>query len=69
MYLKLPPLERDEIKIIKSKIYLTDLQEEILDLKMEGNLTEIGIALKVRKSVSTVQYQWNKVVKKILKVI
>ena len=60
---------RDEVKEIKSKIYLTELQEKIFDLKMEGNLTEYGIALEIHKSESTVSYQWKKVKKKILKVI
>ena len=60
---------REQVKEIKSKIYLTELQEQIFDLKMEGNLTEDGIALKICKSKSTVQYQWRKVKKKILKVI
>lgn len=69
MYLKLPPLERNEIEIIKSKIYLTELQEQILDMKMKGDLTEDGIAIKLNTSVSTIQYQWNKIKKKILKVI
>ena len=69
MYLKLPPLERNEIEIIKSKIYLTELQEQILDMKMKGDLTEDGMAIKLNTSVSTIQYQWNKIKKKILKVI
>ena len=60
---------KEEVKEIKSKIYLTELQEQIFDLKMEGNLTEDGIALEINKSKSTVYYQWKKVKKKILKVI
>ena len=60
---------KDEIDEIKSKIYLTDLQKQILDLKLEGNLTEYGMAIKLRVSESTIQYQWRKVKKKILKVI
>lgn len=60
---------KEEVKEIKSKIYLTELQEKIFDLKMEGNLTEYGIALEVNKSESTVSYQWRKVKDKILKVI
>lgn len=67
--LKLPPLDKEEIKIIKSKIYLTELQEQILDMKMKGDLTEDGMAIKLSTSVSTIQYQWNKIKKKILKVI
>ena len=60
---------KQEIKEIKEKIYLTTLQEKILDLKMEGNLTEIGMALELGVSESTITYQWKKVKKKILKVI
>ena len=60
---------RDEVKLIKSKIYLTEIQEKIFDMKMEGNLTEYGMALKLCVSESTISYQWKKVVQKILKVI
>lgn len=60
---------KQEIEDIKSKIYLTDLQEQILDLKLDGNLTEYGIALRLNVSQSTIYYQWKKVKKKILKVI
>lgn len=60
---------KQEVKDIKSKIYLTELQEKIFDLKLEGNLTEYGMALKLGVSESTITYQWKKVKKKILKVI
>jgi len=60
---------RPEIKEIKSKIYLTELQQSILDMKLEGNLTEYGMAMKLGVSESTIQYQWRKIKKKILKVI
>jgi len=60
---------KDEIKEIKNKIYLTKMQEKILDMKLEGNLTEIGMALELGVSPSTITYQWKKVKKKILKVI
>lgn len=60
---------RDEIKQIKEKIYLTDIQEKILDMKLEGNLTEYGMAMKLGVSESTITYQWKKTKKKILKVI
>lgn len=33
---------KQEIEEIKSKIYLTELQEKILDMKLKGNLTEYG---------------------------
>ena len=61
--------EKDEVKAIKEKIYLTELQEKIFDYKMEGNLTEAGIGYVLGVSESTVYYQWKKVRKKILKVI
>lgn len=60
---------KQEIEDIKSKIYLTELQEKILNLKLEGNLTEYGMALELGVSESTISYQWRKVKKKILKVI
>ena len=60
---------KDEVKLIKNKIYLTEIQEKIFDMKMEGNLTEYGMALKLCVSESTISYQWKKVVQKILKVI
>ena len=60
---------KQEIDNIKSKIYLTELQEKILDYKLQGNLTEVGMALELGVSESTITYQWKKVKKKILKVI
>lgn len=60
---------KEEIRKIKDKIYLTELQEEILDMKLKGDLTEVGMALKLGVSESTITYQWKKVKKKILKVI
>ena len=60
---------KEEIRKIKDKIYLTELQEEILDMKLKGDLTEFGMALKLGVSESTITYQWRKVKKKILKVI
>lgn len=60
---------KKEIEEIKSKIYLTKLQEEILDMKLKGDLTEIGMALELGVSESTITYQWKKVKNKILKVI
>lgn len=62
-------LTRDEIKEIKEKIYLTDTQKKILDMKMEGNLTEYGMAMELGVSESTITYQWKKVKKRISKVI
>ena len=69
---------KQEIEEIKSKIYLTELQEQLLDMlfgennknmKLKGDLTEYGMALKLGVSESTITYQWKKVKKKILKVI
>lgn len=60
---------KNEIEEIKQKIYLNDLQKQILELKLEGNLTEYGMAIKLGVSESTIQYQWRKIKKKILKVI
>ena len=60
---------KEEINYIKSKIYLTDMQEKILDMKLKGDLTEVGMAMELGVSESTITYQWKKVKKKILKVI
>lgn len=67
--MKMVDFTRKEIEDIKSKIYLSDLQNQILDMKLSGNLTETGIAMELNVSVSTVQYQWKKIKRKILKVI
>ena len=60
---------KPEMEEIKSKIYLTDLQKEILEEKLNGNLTMDGIALKCKVSKSTVSYQWNIILEKIYRVI
>ena len=62
-------LTKEEVKNIKEKIYLSDIQEQILDMKLKGNLTEVGMAMELGVSESTITYQWKKVKKKILKVI
>lgn len=69
VFMKYFNFTKDEVKIIKDKIYLTDLQEKILDMKLKGNLTEYGMALELGVSESTITYQWKKVKNKILKVI
>ena len=60
---------KEEIRDIKSKIYLSELQEQILEYKLKGDLTEYGMAMKLGVSESTITYQWKKVKQKILKVI
>lgn len=60
---------RQEVQEIKRKIYLTELQEKIFDMKMAGNLTEAGMAMSLNVSESTITYQWKKIKKKILKVL
>lgn len=60
---------KQEIWDIKSKIYLSELQEQILDYKLKGDLTEYGMAIKLGVSESTISYQWKKIKQKILKVI
>lgn len=67
--MKIVELTKQEIQDIKEKIYLTELQEKILDMKMQGDLTEYGMAMELGVSESTITYQWNKVKIKILKVI
>ena len=60
---------KQEVKEIKEKIYLTEMQKKIFDLKMEGNLTEYGMAMELGVSESTITYQWKKVRNKITKAI
>ena len=60
---------KPEMESIISKIYLTDLQKEILDEKLKGNLTMDGIAYKLNVSKSTVSYQWKQILEKIYDVI
>ncbi len=62
-------LSKNEVKEIKEKIYLSDIQEKILDMKMAGNLTEYGMALELGVSESTIGYQWKKAKRKIKRVI
>lgn len=62
-------LTKEEVKEIKEKIYLTELQEKIFDMKLQGDLTEVGMAIELGVSESTITYQWKKAKKKILKVI
>lgn len=60
---------KPEMERIRSKIYLTKLQNDILDLKLEGNDTIVGIAYKCHVSPKTVSNQWKEIIEKIYKVI
>ena len=60
---------KPEMEDIKSKIYLTDLQKKILELKLEGNETIAGIALKCNCCEKTVSNKWKEIIEKIYKVI
>ena len=60
---------KPEMEDIKSKIYLTDLQKKILELKLEGNETIPGIALKCNRCEKTVSNKWKEIIEKIYKVI
>lgn len=60
---------KPEMEEIRSKIYLTDLQKKILDLKLEGNDTIAGIAYKCNVCEKTVSNQWKEIIEKIYKVV
>ena len=60
---------KPEMEVIKSKIYLTDIQKKILELKLEGNDTIAGIAYKCGCCEKTVSNQWKEIIEKIYKVI
>jgi len=60
---------KQEIENIKSKIYLTKLQNKILDLKLENEKTIEGIAMECHCSPKTVSNQWKDIIEKISRVI
>lgn len=62
-------LGREVIEEAISKIYLSPIQEKILTEKLNNDLTECGIGLRLGISTSTVYYQWKKVREKISKVV
>ena len=60
---------KPEIEEIKKKIYLSDLDKKILELKLEDNYDIVGIALKCNVSPKTVSNHWKKIIDKIYRVI
>lgn len=59
---------KQEINIIKSKIYLSELQERILDYRLkEYSITKMALLENV--SESTINRELKKVKRKIMKVI
>jgi predicted DNA-binding protein YlxM (UPF0122 family) len=59
---------KQEVNIIKSKIYLSEIQERILDYRlMEYSITKMAMLENV--SESTIHRELKKVKKKIMKVI
>lgn len=59
---------KQEVNIIKSKIYLSEIQERILDYRlMEYSITKMAMLENV--SESTINRELKKVKKKIMKII
>ena len=59
---------REEVELLKSKIYLSELQERILEYRLkEYSITKMAILENV--SESTISRELNKVKRKIMKVI
>jgi IS30 family transposase len=59
---------KQEVNIIKSKIYLSEIQERILDYRlMEYSITKMALLENV--SESTISRELKKVKKKIMKII
>lgn len=59
---------RQEVELLKSKIYLSELQERILEYRLkEYSITKMAILENV--SESTISRELNKVKRKIMKVI
>lgn len=59
---------REEVELLKSKIYLSELQERILEYRLkEYSITKMAMLENV--SESTISRELNKVKRKIMKVI
>lgn len=59
---------KKEVEIIKSKIYLSELQERILDYRLkEYSITKMAMLENV--SESTISRELNKVKRKIMRII
>ena len=59
---------KEEVELLKSKIYLSELQERILEYRLkEYSITKMAILENV--SESTISRELNKVKRKIMKVI
>lgn len=59
---------KQEVESIKSKIYLSELQERILEYKLK-DYSIVEISMKENISTSTVSRQISKIKKKIIRVI
>jgi DNA-binding CsgD family transcriptional regulator len=64
-----PDFSKPEMENIRSKIYLTKLENKILDLKLENEKTIEGIAMECNCSPKTVSNKWKEIIEKIYKVI
>ena len=60
---------KDEVKYIKEKCYFSKEEEQILDLRLENNLTIDGIALEMKMSVSSVNRRIRRIRDKIDKIM
>lgn len=60
---------KDEVKYIKDKCYFSKEEEQILDLRLENNLTIEGIAFKMKMSTSSVNRRIRKIKDKIDKIM
>lgn len=59
---------REEVEELKKKIYLSDIQERILDYKLK-ELSRVQMADRERVSVPTIDREIKKLVDKIIKVL
>lgn len=46
-------LTKNDIEILKSRLFLTELQEKILDLKLEGNCEDVEMKQKYMQVSNT----------------